>query len=135
MTGRILEYGLFEFGPGKPGARETRFTSHGDVITARLGSQFGFRFRLDNVPKGASVDLETYVTHPPIAMPNGETRTRYALLTTIPVTNGSAISVTGYSFDRPAEMAPGVWTFTHKFHGRMIVEKSFTVRAPEYPTM
>ena len=107
VTGKVLEYGLFEFGPGKPGSRQTRFTSRGDVIVARLGAQFGFRFRLDNVPGGPTIDLETFVTHPTILMPEGNIRRRYALVTTVPVTGASATAVTGYKFDRPAEMTPG----------------------------
>jgi hypothetical protein len=128
VTAEILEVGTFEFGPGEPGAREVRFTSHGDVIIARLGSRFGFRFRLNNVP-GDSIEMKTLVTHPPIQQPKGETRTRYAVLTTVPAKNGYATSVTGYSFDRPEEMTPGVWTFSHTYRGETLVKQSFTVRA------
>jgi hypothetical protein len=52
-------------------------------------------------------------------------------LTTIPTKNGTAVSVTGYGFDRPEEMVPGVWTFEHKLHGRTLVRQSFTVILPQ----
>jgi hypothetical protein len=84
-----------------------------------------------NLPDTATVDLKTYVTHPPISGKDGEVKTRYALLTTIPVKNGTAMSVTGYSFDRAEEMTPGVWTFTHKYQERTLITQSFTVLAPK----
>src|SRR6266508_4348217 len=110
VTGKIVEFGEFELAPGRPGTRKAHFTTHGDVFTARLGLQFGFRFTLENVPDAPTIDLKTFVTHPPIVKSDGKTETRYALLTTIPVANRSAMSVTGYSFDRVQEMTPGVWT-------------------------
>ncbi len=130
VTAELLEVGTFVPGPGQPGTRETHFTSHGDVVVPRLGSGFGFRFSVNNVP-GDSIELKTFVTHPPIKQRNGETETRYALLTTIPARNGSATSVTGYTFDRPEEMTPGVWTFVHTYRGRTLVKQSFTVRTAE----
>jgi hypothetical protein len=131
VVGKVVEVGVFELGPGEPGTREARFTSHGNVITPRLGSQFGFRFTVKNLPDTATVDLKTYVTHPPFANKEGEVKTRYALLTTIPVKNGTSMSVTGYSFDRSEEMTPGEWPFTHTSQGRTLVTQSFTVVAPK----
>ena len=127
VTAELLEVGAFVPGPGQPGTRETNFISHGDVIVPRLGTGFGFRFKLNNVPAD-SIELKTFVTHPPIKQRSGETETRYAVLTTIPAKNGSAISVTGYTFDRPDEMTPGVWTFVHVYRGRTLIQQSFTVR-------
>jgi hypothetical protein len=128
VTGRVVEFGVFELGPGPPGSREVRFTEHGDVITPRLGLHFGFRFTVTKAPDRPTLDLETFVTHPPIPDKAGKIETHYELLTTIPVANRSATSVTGYSFDRPEEMAPGVWTFEHRYHGKTLVTKSFMVR-------
>ena len=129
IKAKIVEFGTFVLGPGQPGTRQTYFTAHGDVFTARLGLHFGFRFTLNNVPDIQTIDLQTVVTHPPITDKNGQTSTRYELITTLPVSDSFADSVTGYSFDRPGEMTPGVWTFTHSFHGRTVVTKSFTIRA------
>jgi hypothetical protein len=131
ITARVVEVGAFETGPGKPGSRETHFTAPGHEFVARLGLKFGFRFRLDNVPDGATIDLKTVVTHPPITNARGEMQTRYTLITTIPVRNGTAMSVTGYSFDRPGEMTPGVWTFEHSYRGKILVTQSFTIRAAD----
>jgi hypothetical protein len=133
ITADVLDVGTFEYGPGEPGSRDVRFTSHGNIIVARLATRFGFRFRLNNVP-GDSIELKTFVTHPPIKQPSGETRTRYALLTTVPAKDGSATSITGYSFDRPDEMTPGAWTFVHSYRGKTLVQQSFTVRASEAPS-
>jgi hypothetical protein len=128
VVGAVTDFGVFELGAGEPGTRQARFTERTHVIVPRLGRQFGFRFKLENVPHSATaIDLETYVTHPPIRMPNGQIRTHYELLTTIPARDGVAMSVTGYSFDRPQEMSPGVWTFEHRYHGKALVKQSFTV--------
>jgi hypothetical protein len=130
IRGEVIEVGTFEVGPGKPGTRRSRFTEHGDVFTARLGLKFGFRFTLRNLPDAPTFDVKTAVTHPPFPDKAGVTRTHYELITTIPVTDGSATSLTGYSFDRPEEMAAGVWTFAHSYRGRTLVKQSFTIRAP-----
>jgi hypothetical protein len=131
VVGEVVELGVFELGPGEPGTREARFTSHGNAITPRLGARFGFRFTVKNLPDTETLELKTFVTHPPIANRDGEVKTRYALLSIIPVKNGAAMSVTGYSFDRVEEMTPGVWTFTHTYQGRTLVTQSFTVLAPK----
>lgn len=130
ITGKIIEVGTFEFGPGQPGHRETHFTSHGDVITARLGSKFGFRFTLNNLPDAPSFDLKTAVTHPSFTNKEGTTETHYELTTTVPVANGSSTSITGYSFDHPEELVPGVWTFEHSYRGKILVKQAFTVQGP-----
>jgi hypothetical protein len=129
IAAEVTDAGTFELGPGKPGTRESHFTAQGDVFTARLGLKFGFRFILRNVP-GATIDLQTAVTHPPFPDKAGVIRTHYELITTVHVTDGSASGVTGYSFDRPEEMAVGVWTFEHSYHGKTLVKQSFRIRAP-----
>jgi hypothetical protein len=131
ITGEVVEVGTFELGPGKPGTRETHFTAHGTDFVARLGLAFGFRCKLENVPDGPTITVKTVVTHPPMTNARRETKTRYELLTTMPVRNGVAMTVTGYSFDRPEEVTPGVWTFEHSLGGKTLVKQSFTILAPD----
>ena len=128
IESKIVDVGTFTLGPGKPSTRESHFTEQGTVFTARLGLRFGFRFMMRNVPGGNSIDLKTTVTHPPITDAHGKTTTHYELITTLPVTNGMASAVTGYSFDRPEEMTPGIWTFTHSYRGKTVVTQSFMIR-------
>ena len=128
IVAKVIEVGTFEVGPGQPGSRETHFTTHSNSVTARLGSKFGFRFTLNNLPRVASFDLKTAVTHPAFRNKDGNIETHYELITTVPVENGSSTSVTGYSFDHPEELAPGVWTFEHSYHGKTLVKQTFTVR-------
>lgn len=128
VKGEVIEFGAFDLGPGAPGSRRAQFVEHTPVIVARLGSHFGFRFKVTVVPdRVATIDLKTVVTHPPMKMPDGRIRTHYELVTTIPIENGSGASVTGYGFDHPYEMVPGVWTFEHLYLGKTVVKQSFTV--------
>jgi hypothetical protein len=129
VTAEVMEAGAFKLGPGQPGARETHFITQTHNIDARLGTGFGFRWKLTNVPDRPTFDVQTAVTHPPFRTKRGELETHYELVTTVPVRDGVAMSVTGYNFDHPEELAPGVWTFTHSLHGKPLVTQSFTVRA------
>src|SRR5262249_26597733 len=82
--GEVIEFGTFELvGPqatapnvktldgAERNAPAARFNRQTDKIPAQLGVQFGFRFKLTNIPEAGSVDLKTIVKHPPIKNEQG----------------------------------------------------------------
>lgn len=141
--GEVIEFGTFELvGPQVSSANAqtldglernapmARFTRQTDKVPAKIGMQFGFRFKLTNVPEASSVELKTIVKHPPIKNEEGVVEREYTLTTTLTVTDGHVSEVTGYSLDRPEELVPGVWVFEHWYRGEKLVSQSFTVVAP-----
>jgi hypothetical protein len=144
--GEVIEFGTFELaGPQRtvPNAKTldgaernapaVHFTRQTDKIPAQVGIQFGFRFKLTNIPEARTVDLKTIVKHPPIKNEQGVIEREYTLTTTLPVTDGFVSEVTGYSFDRPEELVAGVWVFEHWYLGEKLVSQSFTVVASDKP--
>jgi hypothetical protein len=141
--GQVLEFGTFELvGPQQtvPNARTpdgaernapgARFTRQTDKIPAEAGVQFGFRFKLTNLPEAGTVDLKTIVKHPPIKDDKGVVQRGYTVTTTLPVTDGYVSEVTGYGLDRPEELMTGAWVFEHWYGGKKLVSQAFTVVAP-----
>jgi hypothetical protein len=142
IKGEVIEFGTFELaGPqltipnaktldgAERNAPAARFTRQTDKIPAQVGTQFGFRFKLTNLPAVGSVDLKTIVKHPPIKDEKGVVEREYTVTTTLPVTDGYVSEVTGYSLDRPEELVPGVWIFEHWYRGRKLVTQTFSVVA------
>lgn len=141
--GQVLEFGTFELvGPqqtvpnaktldgAERNAAAARFTRQTDKIPAEAGVQFGFRFKLTNLPESGTVDLKTIVKHPPIKDEKGVVQRGYTVTTTLPVTDGYVSEVSGYSLDRPEELVPGAWVFEHWYGGKKLVSQAFTVVAP-----
>ena len=114
-------------------ARGARFTRQTDQIPAQIGVQFGFRFKLTNIPEPKTVALQTIVKHPPIKSEQGVIEHEYKVTTTLPVMKGNVSQVTGYSLDRPEELVPGVWVFEHWYRGEKLVSQSFTVVTTDAP--
>ena len=144
--GEVLEFGTFELaGPqvtipnaqtldgAERNAAAARFARQTDKVPAKIGVQFGFRFKLTNIPEAKTVDLKTIVKHPPIKNEQGVIEREYTLTTTLPVTDGYVSEVTGYSLDRSEELVPGVWVFEHWYRGEKLVSQSFTVVASDKP--
>jgi hypothetical protein len=140
--GEVVEFGTFELaGPqitipnaqtldgAERNAPVARFTRQTDKVPAEIGVQFGFRFKLTNMPAAGTIDLKTIVKHPPIKNAQGVVQREYALTTMLPITDGHVSEVTGYSLDRPEELVLGVWTFEHWYRDEKLVSQSFTVVA------
>jgi hypothetical protein len=93
-------------------------------IPARLGTRFGFRYRILGQPKNAPVMLRMVGVHPPFTNPKtGKTASRdeYQLQSWIGDT------YTCYILDEDWELIPGKWTFEVWHEDKKLCEQSFMV--------
>ncbi|HYC63256.1 MAG TPA: DUF3859 domain-containing protein [Reyranellaceae bacterium] len=96
-----------------------------DTIPARLGLHFGFRYRL-NGTEGQTIDVRKITVFPRAMMPPGAVRpiaqTEHVFRRAI-----GSVSFTGYAFDEPPELVPGIWQFQMWHSARMLSEMKFSV--------
>jgi len=100
------------------------------TISARLGMHFGLRYMVVGEPKDALVPITIVTIFPKQGVYNPDKRqTFYRDERTTNRTVGK-VSYTGYTFENPWELVPGVWTFQFWYQGRQLAEQSFTVVKP-----
>ena len=136
-SARIMEYGIYSSDVDafivdrdvadncKILSQRFRLVRETDVIPARLGLGFGFQYVVAGEPKGAAVDVDVVVEHPPLFNPKlGQTylfsRTAFQRFLGEP---GHAV----WSFDEGWTLCPGTWTIRIEYQGRLLAKKSFTV--------
>ncbi len=93
-------------------------------VPARIGTRFGFRYRILGSPNNAPITLTMVGKHPPHTNPKtGRTASRdqYHLQSWIGDT------YTSYSFDEPWALIPGLFTFEVWYQEKKLCEQSFTV--------
>jgi hypothetical protein len=95
------------------------FAQSSDKICAKLGSQFGLSYRL-NERRTAIVQIS--IDHPPIHLPDGRITTHEQYDFTANVEN-----VAGFRFHHDYELVSGTWTFAIADHDRVLAQKSFNV--------
>ena len=91
-------------------------------VPARVGTRFGFRYRILGSPKDAPIMLAMVGEHPPLTNPKtGKTsrRDEYQLQSWIGDT------YTCYCLDEEWELVSGKWTFEVWHKGRKLCEQSF----------
>ena len=97
-----------------------------EQVPAKLGVQFGFRYRLDGAPVGAAVEL-TRVTHFPTALkPPSGTQAESISQHKVPMLIG-ATSYIGYGLDHDWEVARGVWTLELWRGDRLLAQQQFEI--------
>jgi Domain of unknown function (DUF3859) len=101
------------------------------TIPARLGTRFGYKYKIFGEPVGATVNLQFVGIYPAPGIRNPQTQK--AMLRD-EVVEAKKIFVTsnydGYSLDNDWEVVPGVWVFQIWYQGRKLAEQSFTVVKP-----
>jgi hypothetical protein len=99
-------------------------------VTARLGDEFGFRYRVVGAPKGAKVPMKIVTIYPGEGLRNPKAdkpTQREELDTDRPI---GRVLYESYHFDHDWEMMPGVWTFEIWYEGKKLAEQKFTVSKP-----
>jgi hypothetical protein len=100
------------------------------TIPARIGANFGFRFRIIGRPNGERVTIRkiTLIPQPGIRNPktgNTTVRNEYSFERKIGET-----AFTNYKFEESWEVAPGTWTFELWAGNRKLASKSFNLVKP-----
>ena len=98
-------------------------------VPARLGVEFGFRYRIVGTPKGANVPVKIVTIYPGDGLknPNAGTPTqREELATDRPI---GRVLYESYRFEHDWELVPGVWTFEIWHGDKKLAAPSFAVAA------
>jgi hypothetical protein len=104
-----------------------KLVTPGNAVAARVGLEFGFRYRIVGGPDGADVSLDMVYTYPAPGLKSPDTaapitETRYSRTKKI-----GATEYLGYAFEKDWEIVPGTWTFAIWQGGKKLAEESFTV--------
>jgi hypothetical protein len=133
----VVEYGIFTADKLKS-QRDANGQMHsiiGNVqleeatttVPAERGVKFGFRYRVIGEPDGKAVAIRKVMIFPPpgLKAPNApQPLTRSEDSVTPPI---GETSYTGFEFDDPWELVPGIWTMQLWQGNKMLVEQRFTV--------
>jgi hypothetical protein len=109
-----------------------QFMSDSPEVRGEVGTEFGMEFRLDGAPAGAAVALDLALVFPPQGMRNPNTgAVMHAAKIVFSNVKIGDLSLVGYGFDSAWEIVPGVWRQQIWYQGRMLAEKTFTIRAAD----
>ena len=143
VRGTVLNYGIFKkdmpeqvvrtpgtsSGVTRVGIGPREIITQTNRIPAKIGSCFGLTFEVSNLAttNGALIDIVKVVTHPPMTRPDGTVSKGFTFVEKAVVENGRATNWSGYGFDHPYELVPGLWLFEMRFEGKALVKQQFTV--------
>ena len=105
------------------------------TVPARLGTKFGFRYRIVGMPERGDTLLTLVLRYPPpgLGRPSASPSLsdRVDMVREVEVTH-----VRGFEFGEPWMIVPGVWTFELWAGGRKLAEERFTVveTVEKYPS-
>ena len=134
----IIDHGLYVTGPSTRApmpisvsgtmnmVSNVRLTKETRDVMGQLGTAFGFRYRVEGVPAGATVTIRTL--HPKLTNPDTGRSMDYGERDQT-VTPGEE-RYTGFSFDATYEIAEGDWAFQIIYKGEVLAEQKFKVVVP-----
>ena len=109
---------------------DVRLVDSSSRIPARLGVNFGIRFRSVGAPDGAAVALRSVWRIPDPGIRNPKTGNLYRQRLTDFTTQIGSVHLQGYGFDEPWELATGTWVLEIWSGDRKLLEQAFTVYKP-----
>jgi hypothetical protein len=137
LTATMVDYGVYSIHRGEMTSNEGvaggLIESYGkkllqttDVVEAKLGTNFGFRYLLKGSGKHASVTIR--VMHPaPLRDPaSGKTFATSEWSQEVPI--GQVNWNTGWVFESPWELVPDEWVMQLYAENRLLLEKRFHIR-------
>lgn len=103
-----------------------------EAVPAKMGLQFGMRYRVEGQPVGAPVVL-TRITRFPVPLkppggPSAQSASEYATRIAI-----GATSYAGYGFDHDWELVPGPWIMELWWNSRMLAQQRFEIGTGALP--
>jgi hypothetical protein len=98
------------------------------TVPARLGTSFGFEYRLWGEPQGSPATIDIVVILPKAGLFNPATQKRFNREKWRPSPNRvGAATIVGYLFEKEWEAVPGIWKFQIWHGSRKLAEQSFCV--------
>jgi hypothetical protein len=108
------------------------FLSVTNRIPAVMDIRFAFAFSITNIPAAnGQTKLTKIVRHPKMFKPDGTVSEGFTFQQPVFIQNGGAVTDTGYGFDHPYELVPGIWDFTMKYQGTTLCTQRFLVYKPD----
>ncbi len=133
----IMEVGLYTVhtdksveAPGTPSGvsrlvSDIELVKSTTTVPARLGSNFGFRYRIVGKGKSVTVKKVTHIPEPGVRNPEtGNVNLTSVVLIDRPF---GTTHFTSYSFDHDWEIVPGTWTMELWVGDRKLASQSFEV--------
>jgi hypothetical protein len=132
----ITDFGIYEPQGGKDVTLPTgvpRYTvddvqlvAETNTIPAKLGTKFGFRYRIVGNSWGAPVAIKVVTLYPPAGAVSPKLGLIHSasLLKTAHIGASNAIA---YSADEPWEMVPGIWTIQLWVGSKKLAERTFNM--------
>lgn len=97
-------------------------------VSAKLGTTFGFRYRVLGLPEGEADGFEMRAVHPPMASPSGKISTVSSAPSPLLSEGGQAFGDLVYRLSEPSELLPGQWILQILYRGQVVINREFTVR-------
>lgn len=144
VSGRVIEYGIYEYGGKKYTAKSpytaTGTVSYGDPEKLRLvkkakivpltkGLIFGYKWRIQGLKDDRPIEITYRVKHPPITNLEGIRNEKSEGLTQITPIGGAYEMIASYQLSEDYELVPGIWTIIILLGDQVIAEMSFQVVA------
>ncbi|VAW63839.1 hypothetical protein MNBD_GAMMA11-1589 [hydrothermal vent metagenome] len=147
-SGRILQYGIYERVRGGRIVDSEKTTTGKAVsgvtiqqveqterVPAEKDVYFSYQYRLSGIEsnsgaKNGVINLKRVLTHPPIILPDGRTKTGSEYMIRGTVKRGEVFAFDGYAFNESYELVEGPWVFQIWYKGTKLVEQTFISYMP-----
>jgi hypothetical protein len=106
---------------------ETKLIETTRTISARAGLRFGIEYRIVGEPAGGIISLKRTTIYPEGGVRNPSTGTTAMRDEAVEPHEVGAVNYSGFRFDDPWEMVPGIWTIELSHGGKTLASESFTV--------
>lgn len=104
-----------------------RHISSSREVAAKLGTVFGFTYRVKGLPEGKVHGFEMRALHPPMQSPSGKTSTVSSAPVVLDSELGEAYNDMKYRLSEQRELLPGTWRLQLLYRGNVVVTRDFTV--------
>lgn len=133
LKAQVISYGVFtsKFAAKddknrRDVVKDEKLVSQTTTIVAKIGTEFGFTFRIDGAPKGKEVELRVLTKFPPKGIKDEQNDTLFESESRIIVRAGEA-SYEGFQFETKGELVPGEWSIALYAGETKLAEQKFNV--------
>lgn len=136
----LIDTGIYEVGgvevraaPGTASGKvatleEIRLIQITSEVPAKLGSTFGFRYRLLGVPEGPLGSLSMRALHPPMRGPDGRVTSTSSADTEVDGVRGVGEGAVAYTLSEPFEVLRGTWELQLLYKGKPVLARTFVLK-------
>lgn len=140
IAGEVIDHGLVvvpgavvnkaapDTAAGRTGTYDkARFVHNTNVIPAKQGTAFGFRYRLSGLQRGTE-SFEMRAIHPAMKGPDGRERTVSAASFVVESVDGLYEDDLIYKLSEPFEVLQGKWVLQILYQGRQLISREFLLQ-------